>query len=39
MMPGRAGDLAPRQPERFAEVERLSREAGFVDRPAIRAAD
>ena len=31
--------LAPRHPERFGEVERLAREAGFVDRAALRAAD
>src|SRR5437667_3510270 len=29
-MPGALAVLAPRQPERFAEVERLAREAGFV---------
>jgi 3-deoxy-D-manno-octulosonic-acid transferase len=30
MMPGAIAILAPRQPERFVEVERLAREAGFV---------
>ena len=29
-MPGALAVLAPRQPDRFGEVERLSREAGFV---------
>ena len=29
-MPGALAVLAPRQPERFGEVERLAREAGFV---------
>ena len=29
-IPGALAVLAPRQPERFAEVERLSRDAGFV---------
>ena len=29
-MPGAIAILAPRQPERFVEAERLSREAGFV---------
>jgi len=29
-MPGALAVLAPRQPERFSEVERLSRDAGFV---------
>ena len=29
-MPGALAVLAPRQPERFGEVERLSRDAGFV---------
>jgi 3-deoxy-D-manno-octulosonic-acid transferase len=29
-VPGTLAILAPRQPERFAEVERLSRDAGFV---------
>jgi 3-deoxy-D-manno-octulosonic-acid transferase len=29
-MPGAIAILAPRQPERFGDVERLSREAGFV---------
>ena len=31
--------LAPRHPERFAEVERLARDAGFVTVRRIRAAD
>src|SRR5205814_202847 len=30
MQPGALAILAPRQPERFGEVERLAREAGFV---------
>ena len=38
-MPGALAVLAPRQPERFGEVERLARDAGFVTDPPVGAAD
>ena len=38
-VPGALLIIAPRQPERFGEVERLARDAGLRDRPAIGSAD